>query len=94
MRIKTIIIVLITVILTAALMQNTDNVDFKFLWANFRASKLIVLALVALIAFILGVLVGRPKRVKRLGGDSDNDAAGKGKTNTLSDEDKDYIGRD
>ena len=91
MRIKTIIIVLITVILTAVLMQNTDNVNFNFLWATFRVSKLIVLALVALIAFILGVLVGRPKRVKRLGGDFDNDDIHKGRPNTLSDEDKDYI---
>lgn len=94
MRIKTIIIVLITVILTAVLMQNTDNVDFKFLWATFRASKLIVLAFTALIAFILGVLVGRPKRVKRLGGDVNDDNIDRGRTNTLSDEDKDYIGRD
>jgi uncharacterized integral membrane protein len=94
MRIKTIIIVLITVILTAVLMQNTDNVNFNFLWATFRVSKLIVLALVALIAFILGVLVGRPKRVKRLGGDFNDDNSDRGRTNTLSDEDKDYIGRD
>jgi uncharacterized integral membrane protein len=94
MRIKTIIIVLITVILTAVLMQNTDNVNFNFLWATFRVSKLVVLALVALIAFILGVLVGRPKRVKRLGGDFNDDNTDRGKTNTLSDEDKDYIGRD
>ena len=94
MRIKTIIIVLITVILTAVLMQNTDNVNFNFLWATFRVSKLIVLALVALIAFILGVLVGRPKRVKRLGGDFNDGDTDRGRTNTLSDEDKDYIGRD
>ena len=94
MRIKTIIIVLITVILTAVLMQNTDNVNFNFLWATFRVSKLVVLALVALIAFILGVLVGRPKRVKRLGGDFNDDNTDRGRTNTLSDEDKDYIGRD
>ncbi len=94
MRIKTIIIVLITVILTAVLMQNTDNVNFSFLWATFRVSKLVVLASTALIAFILGVLVGRPKRVKRLGGDFNDGDIDKGKTNTLSDEDKDYIGRD
>ncbi len=94
MRIKTIIIVLITVILTAVLMQNTDNVNFKFLWANFWVSNLVLLASVALIAFILGILVGRPKKVKRLGGDSNDDNTDKGRTNTLSDEDKDYIARD
>ena len=91
MRIKTIIIILITVILTVVLMQNTDNVNFNFLWATFRVSKLVMLGLIALIAFILGVLVGRPKRVKRLGGDFTDDNIDKGKTNTLSDEDKEYL---
>jgi len=51
----------------------------------------VMLAFVAVIAFILGVLVGRPKRVKRLGGDPTDIGLEKGKTNTLSDEDKEYI---
>jgi len=91
MRIKTIIIILITVLLTVMLMQNTGRVNFEFLWATFAMSKLVMLAFVAVIAFILGVLVGRPKRVKRLGGDPTDIGLEKGKTNTLSDEDKEYI---
>jgi uncharacterized integral membrane protein len=91
MRIKTIVIILITVLLTVILMQNTGSVPFKFLWATFWMSKLVVLAFVGLVAFILGWLVGRPKRVKKLGGDLTDIDLEKGKTGTLSDEDKEYI---
>jgi uncharacterized integral membrane protein len=91
MRIKTIIIILITVLLTVVLMQNKENVNFNFLWATFLISKLVMLLLIGGAAFILGVLVGRPKRVKRLGGDLSDSNSEKSKTNTLSDEDKEYI---
>ncbi|MDB5017218.1 MAG: hypothetical protein JWQ84_2050 [Mucilaginibacter sp.] len=91
MRIKTIVIILITILFTVVLMQNTGSINFQFLWATFTISKLIVFALIALIAFVLGVMVGRPKRVKLLGGDLTDANSDKTKSNTLSDEDKDYI---
>lgn len=91
MRIKTIVIILIAVLLTIVLMQNTGRVSFEFLWATFWMSKLIMLLLVAVVAFILGILVGRPKRVKRLGGDFTDNNFDKDDHNTLSDEDKEYI---
>ncbi len=91
MRIKTIVIILITVLLTVMLMQNTGSVPFKFLWATFWMSKLVVLAFVGLVAFILGLLVGRPKRVKKLGGDLADIVLEKRNPGTLSDEDKEYI---
>ncbi len=85
MRIKTIIIIFITVLLTIVLMQNTGRVSFSFLWATFWLSKLIMLFLIALVSFILGVLVGRPKRIKKLGGDFTGPDTTTGNTNTLSD---------
>jgi len=91
MRIKTIVIILITAILTIVLVQNTGPVNFSFLWATFRLSKLVMLLVVAAIAFILGVLAGRPTRVKRLGGDVYENHPDEQPTNTLSDEDRDYI---
>ncbi|ASU33769.1 LapA family protein [Mucilaginibacter xinganensis] len=91
MRIKTIIIIVITILLTIVLMQNTGRVNFDFLWATFWMSKLVVLLFVAVISFILGVLVGRPKRVKRLGGDYIEPDLKKDSSNTLSSEDNDYI---
>jgi hypothetical protein len=51
----------------------------------------VVLILVSAIAFVLGVLVGRPKTVRRLGDDFPNNDIEKETRGTLSDEDKDYI---
>jgi len=91
MRIKTIIIIVITILLTVVLMQNTEKDYLYFLWATFRMSKLLILSIVAVIAFVLGYLVGKPKRVKLLGGDPSDPDFDKENPNTLSDEDKDYI---
>jgi len=91
MRIKTIIIILITILLTIVLMQNTGAVYFDFLWATFRMSKLVVLLFIAAISFVLGVLVGRPKRIKKLGSDYTDNNFDKTSSGTLTDDDKDYI---
>jgi len=91
MRIKTMIIISITVLFTIVLMQNTEPVTFTILFGTFRISKLAALAGFSVVAFILGVMVGRPKKVKTLGGgfnDGDYDGT---KSDTLSDEDRDYI---
>jgi uncharacterized integral membrane protein len=91
MSIKTIIIVIITVLLTVVFMQNTDKVPFSFLFSNFYISKLVMMAAVAIVAFIVGVLVGRPKKSKfDIEGYHDN-IQRKEDNNTLSDEDRDYI---
>lgn len=91
MRIKTIAVILITVLLTIVLMQNTDTVRFSFLWATFQISKLVMMTAVSVVAFILGVLVGRPSRVKKLGGTFIEGEHQREDPNTLSDEDKEYI---
>jgi uncharacterized integral membrane protein len=91
MRIKTIVVILITVMLTIVLMQNTEPVSFSFLWATFRMSKLVMMTAVSVTAFILGILVGRPSRVKRLGGTFIEGEHQREDPNTLSDEDKEYI---
>jgi uncharacterized integral membrane protein len=91
MRIKTMIIILITVLFTIVLMQNTEPVTFTILFGTFHISKLAALAGFSAVAFVLGVMVGRPKKVKTLGGgfnDGDYDGT---KPDTLSDEDRDYI---
>ncbi|WP_183562636.1 hypothetical protein [Mucilaginibacter sp. SP1R1] len=91
MSIKTIVIIVVTILLTAALAQNTDKVQFAFLFANFYISKLTLMIVVAVVAFILGVLVGRPKKPKfDIEGYHDT-IHKKEDPNTLSDEDRDYI---
>ncbi|RCH56438.1 hypothetical protein DJ568_00840 [Mucilaginibacter hurinus] len=72
-------------------MQNADEVRFTILFSTVYASKLVVLAGVAVLAFILGLIVGRPKKTKYdIEGYHDN-LHEKNTPNTLSDEDRDYI---
>ena len=91
MRLKTIAIVVITILLTVVLMQNTGRDHLDFLWATFSMSKLFMLFVVALVAFVLGYLVGKPKIVKRLGGDFNEEGNDKIQPGTLSQEDRDFI---
>lgn len=88
MRIKTITVIVITILLTVVLMQNTETVKFTFLFTEIYIPKLVMMTLVSIVAFVLGILVGRPTKVNRLGDDNNliNGASG-----TLSEEDKDYI---
>jgi len=91
MRLKTIFIIIITILLTVVLMQNTDRDHLNFLWATFPVSKLLLLFIVALVGFILGYLAGKPKNVKRLGGEYNGDGDDKESPGTLSKEDRDFI---
>jgi len=91
MRIKTIVIILVTILLTVAIMQNTGQIPFAFLWMHFYISKLFVMLLVAIIAFVLGVMVGRPRRRFIPGSDAGEANEHHDKPNTLSDEDREYI---
>lgn len=91
MSIKTIIILVIAVLLTIVLMQNTDSVSFTFLFSHFYVSKLTMLAIVAVVAFVLGILVGRPKKAKYDIEAYHDSIHPKENPNTLSDEDRDYI---
>ena len=85
------IIVLITILLTVVIMQNNEPVSFNFLFAKFYISKLLMLLLVALVAFIAGVLVGRPGKPKYIPGQAPEGEPDRKDANTLSDEDRDYI---
>ncbi|MBS1531350.1 MAG: LapA family protein [Bacteroidetes bacterium] len=91
MRIKTMIIIIITVLLTVVIMQNTEHVNFDFLFFTFRVSKLLMLLIVALVAFLIGVLVGRPGKPKYIPGQVEDFDPNKKKLDTLSDEDREYI---
>jgi len=91
MRIKTMIIVIITVLLTVVIMQNTDDVPFKFLFAKFYISKLVLMLAVAFIGLIIGVLLGRPGKPRYIPGNVEGADPAKKQIDTLSDEDRDYI---
>ena len=93
MKAKTIFVIVLTALLTIFLTVNNDEVEFNFLIGGpVSVSKLIVIGICVLIGFILGFIVGRPRRtissydteIER-GADEDKNKS------TLSDEDRDYI---
>ena len=91
MRIKSLIVLLFVILLTIVFTQNTDKVDFVFFWTSFKISKLVIMLGASVVAFIAGVLVGRPKRIKRMSGGTSENHFEKRSPGSLSDHDKDYI---
>ncbi|GAA4340376.1 hypothetical protein GCM10023149_51720 [Mucilaginibacter gynuensis] len=91
MSFKTIVAIVITVLLTVVIMQNNNEVPFTILFTTTYISKLVVLSGVAVVAFILGVIVGRPKKAKYDIEAYHDNVLNKDKPDTLSDEDRDYI---
>jgi hypothetical protein len=105
MNFKIILLIVLSVLTTVVLMQNTDEVLFKILWKEVYVSKLVMMLSVTFFGFIIGIIVARPKKKIKV---NDYPEAGKNipleinnpedeyyiKPETkkgLSDEDRDYI---
>ncbi|WP_374951413.1 LapA family protein [Mucilaginibacter sp.] len=91
MSVKNILALVIVVLLTVIIMQNTDEVKFTILFSTTYLSKVPVMTAIAVFGFILGFLVGRPKNKKYDIAQHHEDIYGKNDSKTLSDEDRDYI---
>lgn len=93
MKAKTIIIIIVTALLTAFLFLNSEAVSFDFIVVNdVYVSKLLVIGVCVLIGFILGFLVGRPRKtVSSYDTEIEKDYPTEENKSTLSDEDRDYI---
>lgn len=85
MTFKTIFIIVVTVLVTIILMNNTDEVSF-WIFGDVRLSKLAVLGVMFGLGLIIGFLAGRPR--KKIQPDSFNS------TEPLQDKDHDYIRND
>ena len=94
MRITTMLIIVITILLTIVLMQNTDPVRFTILFSDVRMSKLAAMATTAAVGFVLGYLVGRPKRARQIAPNYREDDIEDDDPDTLSEEDRRYISND
>lgn len=89
MNAKTITVAVVTCLLTIFLMDNSDSVDFNFLiGAPVPVSKLLVIGICVVIGFILGFIVGRPRKTLS---SYDMEIEKAENKSTLSDEDRDYI---
>ena len=93
MKPKTIIILILTVLLTVFLTVNSDAVDFDFLIGEpVSVSKLVVIGICVLIGFILGFIVGRPRKtLSSYDTEIEKGYPASENKSTLSDEDRDYI---
>lgn len=100
MRLKTIFIIIATILLTIVIMQNAEPVPFKVLFFETTTSKLLMMAIMAVVGFVIGYLVGRPKKTRFTkefdhGYDEHDEYIDnkdqKRRPDTLSDEDRDYI---
>ena len=93
MKAKTIFIIVITVLLTIFLMDNKEAVDFNFIFVDdVPVSKLAVIGICILIGFVLGFLVGRPRKTYSSYNDEiEGSHPAEQPKSTLSDEDRDYI---
>lgn len=93
MKPKIIFIILSTALLTAFLFLNNDAVPFNFIVvSDVYVSKLIVIGICIVIGFILGFLVGRPRKtVSSYDTEIEKNYNTTENKSTLSDEDRDYI---
>ena len=91
MKIKTMLIIIITILFTVVIMQNTEPVPFEVLFAHFSISKMLLLLIVAVIAFLFGIYVGRPRKARYIPGQVESADIQNKKASTLSDEDREYI---
>ena len=92
MSAKTISIIILTALLTIFLMVNTEAVDFNFLVTTVPVSKLLVIGVCIIIGFIIGFVVGRPRKtVSSYDDEVERNQPTIEKKNNLSDEDRDYI---
>ncbi|KQM77114.1 hypothetical protein ASE74_17805 [Pedobacter sp. Leaf216] len=91
MSAKTISIIILTVLLTIFLMVNTEPVDFDFLVATVPVSKLLVIGICIIIGFIIGFVVGRPRKTLSSYDDEIEKHQPVSNKKELSDEDRDYI---
>ena len=94
MSAKTIFIIIISVLVTVILMNNTDEVDF-WLFGDTSLPKLAVLGVMFFAGSIVGYMLGRPRRKETADEDTLEDHPQKATTpedrDYLSDEDREYI---
>lgn len=94
MNLKTVFIIVISVLVTIILMNNTDEINF-WIFGDARIPKLTILGSMFGLGLIVGFLAGRPAK-KVVVDNHDESIVVRNKPNTieesnLSDEDRDYI---
>jgi uncharacterized integral membrane protein len=91
MSIKTIFIIIITILVTVILMNNTDEVNF-WIFGQMYIPKLAILGVMFALGFIAGYMAGRPRtRVNEIQEAEIQKNFDPSDRDKLSDEDREYI---
>jgi putative membrane protein len=91
MRIKTMFLIVATILLTIIITQNSADVTFNILFWHPVISRLVVMAVMTIAGFIIGYMIGRPRTIRiDESHPSLNNPTGT-PPDTLSDEDREYI---
>ena len=97
MSFKTIFIIVVSVLVTIILMNNTDEINF-WLFGNARIPKLAILGLMFGLGLIIGFIAGRPGKNYEKNSNNDSESLPQNGTDNsdkepdfLSDEDREYI---
>lgn len=91
MKAKTFFVVMLTVLITIILMQNTDEVKFKVLFWDLYLPKLVILTGVIFVGIIMGLLLGSRSSKFVTNSYQDDQNNNFPPQDTLSQEDRDYI---
>lgn len=92
MRIKTIFLLVVAVLITILLMQNNEDAKFNILFVSgVYLSKMTVMLAVAIASFVAGIIIAQPRRYRIDTNEHHGEEDHNEKTDTLSDEDRDYI---
>lgn len=89
MKLKTILLISLTAIITLTLFQNSEVISMKFLWMDFQISKLWLIAGV----FIIGLLVGLLWAGARAEKGTEERELNSQTENDLDEEDKEWLSK-
>ena len=89
---KTIFIIIVSVLVTIVLMNNTEEIDF-WLFGTTKIPKLAILGIMFGLGFIIGAMAARPKKKEVVYKEPDFEVTepSQKRTSDLTDEDRDYI---
>ena len=85
MRNKNLFIIIIVILLTIAIVQNTEKVNFTLILFRFKISKIAIILISTVVGFIFGLNFG----IKNKGKDNINNQ--NNNSSRLSEEDNNYI---
>ena len=95
MKLKTVILILVSAALGLFAIQNQTNVTLQFLWYSFPITQFVLVLAIFLIGLIVGLLIAPKSKANSTGNPIENsDAAQMDGAQNLSQEDRDFLSED